>query len=156
VADEKKEAPKSPIMYFIIGGVVLLLMAGGLAYYIASSMTGGKVQSAKVDEPGILYKIGDAKDGLIVNIGTRYIKTSIVLEMRPSKNSKAETKESKGLNMEEVKMSDAVVRVLRSQKTEDFEAVRQDTLKDKIKSEVNSALGEDRVMNVYITNIVLQ
>jgi flagellar FliL protein len=143
-------------MYIVIVGVVLLLLAGGLAYYVASSVTGGKAQSAKVEEPGILYQIGDPKDGLIVNIGTRYVKTSIVVEMRPSKNSKAESKEGKGLNMEEVKMSDAVVRVLRSQKTEDFEAVRQNALKEKLKAEVNAALGEDRVMHVYITNIVLQ
>jgi flagellar FliL protein len=102
--------------------------------------------------------VGDPKDGLIVNIsgpgGGRYIKTSIVLELKPLKN--APKTEGKGLNHEEVKMSDAVVRVLRAQKVEDFDASKQEALKDKIKGEVNLALGEDRVMQVYITNFVLQ
>lgn len=156
MADEKRAQQNFPIMSIVLAGIVLLLLAGGIAYYVASNMAGSKPQFSTSGEPGILYKIGDPKDGLVVNIGTRYVKTSIVLEMRPGSNNKAENKESKGLNVEEVKMSDAVVRVLRSQKPEDFEAVKQEVLKEKLKSEVNLALGDDKVTRVYITNIVIQ
>lgn len=154
MAEEKKEQAKFSITIIVTGAVVLLLLAGGIAFYVASTMSASKGHTAITEEAGVLHKIGDPKDGLIVNIGNRYVKTSIVLELRPTKN--AENKESKGLNIEEVKMSDAVVKVLRAQKAEDFDAARQEGLKDKIKAEVNTVLGGDRVMRVYITNIVLQ
>lgn len=152
---------KFPLVQIAIIGVVLLLLAGGISYLIASHIAGsntGDTGSARYREPGVLFKVGDAKDGLIVNIGggnsSRFIKTSVVLELRPSKN---DTKsEGKGLNHEEVVISDAVVRVLRAQKVEDFDASKQDIIREKIKTEVNSALGEDKVMQVYITSFVLQ
>lgn len=148
---------KIPIVVIAIIGVLLLLMAGGISYFIASYIAGDKIQAGKSYEPGKLFKVGDSKDGLIVNIGggntAHFVKTSIILELRPSKN---DAKESKGLNHEEVKMADAVVRVLRAQKVEDFDAGKQDTIREKIKTEVNSALGEEKVMHVYITSFVLQ
>lgn len=148
---------KFPVTLIAIMGVILLLMAGGISYYIASNIAGDKGQVVKHYEPGVLYKVGDPKDGLILNIGgtnTRnYIKISIVLELHPTKNAE---KESKGLSHDEVKMSDAVVRVLRAQKAEDFDATKQEAIREKIKTEVNAALGEDKVMQVYITSFVLQ
>jgi flagellar FliL protein len=148
---------KIPIVVIAIIGVLLLLMAGGISYFIASYIAGDRVQTSKYSEPGRLFKIGDPKDGLIVNVGggnsAHYVKTSIVLELRPSKN---DAKESKGFSIEEVKMADAVVRVLRAQKVEDFDAGKQDAIREKIKTEVNSALGEEKVMHVYITGFVLQ
>jgi flagellar protein FliL len=156
VADGEKGFP---VVFIAIAGVVLLLLAGGVSYLISSHIAGTKsANTGKYYEPGILYKVGDAKDGLIVNVGgpngSRYIKTSIVLELRPTKNARGF--EGKGLNHDEVKMSDAVVRVLRAQKIEDFDASRQERLKELIKSEVNTTLGNDKVMHVYVTNFVLQ
>lgn len=148
---------KFPIAMIAVVGVLLLLLAGGVSYFIASYIAGGKAPTSKY-EPGVLYKVGDPKEGLIVNIGGgntgHFVKTSIILELRPMKSSAA--KESKGLSHEEVKMTDAVVRVLRAQKAEDFDAGKQEAIRDKIKSEVNAALGEDIVMHVYITSFVLQ
>jgi flagellar FliL protein len=157
VADGQKGFP---IVFIAIAGVVLLLLAGGVSYLISSHIAGTKssVDASKYYEPGILYKVGDPRDGLIVNVGgpngIRYIKTSIVLELRPTKNAK--TVEGKGMSHDEVRMSDAVVRVLRSQKLEDFDASKQERLKELIKSEVNTTLGDDKVMRVYVTNFVLQ
>jgi flagellar protein FliL len=156
VADGEKGFP---VVFIAIAGVVLLLLAGGVSYLISSHIAGTKsADTSKYYEPGILYKVGDPKDGLIVNVGgangSRYIKTSIVLELRPTRNAKGI--EGKGLNHEEVKMSDAVVRVLRAQKIEDFDASKQERLKELIKSEVNTTLGDDKVMHVYVTNFVLQ
>lgn len=153
MAEEQK---KVPIVVIAIIGVLLLLAAGGISYFIASYIAGDRVQADKNYE-GVLLKVGDPKDGLIVNIGGgntgHFVKTSVVLELRPSKSG---TKEGKGLNREEVKITDAVVRVLRAQKVEDFDAGKQDAIRDKIKTEVNAALGDDKVIHVYITSFVLQ
>jgi flagellar FliL protein len=145
----------------IVGLIVVgLILAGGVSYFIATKVISSKGDNGKgaAREPGVFMKLGDPKDGLIVNIGGvssgRYLKIAVVLELKPDKKGQAAG--GKGGSPEEIKALDATVQVLRTQKVEDFEPFRQDRLKDMLKSEVNRALGEDRVLEVYITNFVLQ
>ncbi len=138
--------------------VVGLVLAGGVSYFIATKVTGGRTEGRAGREPGAFIKLGDAKDGLIINIGGvssgRYLKIGIVLELRPDR--KGQTPGGKTASPEEIKALDAVVQLLRTQKVEDFEPAKQERLKELVKAEVNRAYGEDRVMDVYITNFVLQ
>lgn len=144
----------------IVGLIVVgLLLAGGISYFIATKVIADKSDQKKaVREPGVFVKIGDPKDGLIVNVGGassgRFLKISITLEIKPSKNAKEA--EGKTVSPEEIKILDTIVFVLRSQKVEDFDPAKQERLKELIKNEVNRALGEERVYDVYITNFVLQ
>jgi flagellar FliL protein len=157
VAENEK---KFPIM--LVAGLIIvgLLLAGGISYFIATKVaTGNSITSNTAQrEPGTFIKLGDAKDGLVLNIGGvnsgRYLKIGVILELKPNKNELP--KDAKALSPEEVKILDAVVYVLRMQKIEDFDPAKQDHLKDLIKGEVNKVLGEDRVYEVYITNFVLQ
>lgn len=149
---------KFPLM-FIAGLVVVgLLLAGGISYYIATKAVADKAGQKTVREPGTFIKLGDPKDGLILNIGGvnsgRYLKIGLIVELKPEKNASA--KEGKNLSPEEVKILDTVVYVLRSQKVEDFDPGRQESLKELLKNEINKTLGTDRVYEVYITNFVLQ
>ncbi|MDR3563796.1 MAG: flagellar basal body-associated FliL family protein [Negativicutes bacterium] len=149
---------KSLVM--IVGLIVVgLLLAGGVAYFIATKIVADKSEGKAVArEPGVFVKIGDPKDGLIINIGGvnsgRYLKIGLTLELKPEK--KAKEGEGKTVSPEEIKILDTVVYILRSQKLEDFDPSKQERLKDLIKNEVNKALGQDRVYDVYITNFVLQ
>lgn len=138
--------------------VVGLVLAGGVSYFIATKVTGGHTEGKGTREPGVFMKLGDPKEGLIVNIGGvstgRYLKIGIVLELKPDK--KGQVTGGKTASPEEIKALDAVVQLLRSQKVEDFEPSKQERLKDLVKAEVNRAYGDDRVLDVYITNFVLQ
>ena len=102
-------------------------------------------------------KLGDPKEGFIVNIGTatsgRYLKIGVILELKPDKNAKPA---GKTLSHEEIRIQDAVLHVLRSQSIADYDPQKQDRLKELIKQEVNKVIGRDIVMEVYITNILLQ
>lgn len=147
-------------MFMIVGLIVIgLLLAGGISYYIATNIVADKATDKKVTrEPGAFIKLGDAKDGLILNIGGvnsgRYLKIGIIIEVKPEK--KAAAKDGKMPSPDEIKMLDSVVYILRSQKIEDFDPAKQDALKDLIKNEINKSLGEEKVFEVYITNFVLQ
>ncbi|MDU2066177.1 MAG: flagellar basal body-associated FliL family protein [Sporomusaceae bacterium] len=145
----------------IVAGLVVvgLLLAGGISYFIANKIVAEKsTVETKKTEPGEFVKIGDPKEGLVLNVGGagsgRFIKVGIILEVKPEKN--APPKEGKNLSPEEVKMTDTVISVLRSQKIEDFDPSKQEKLKDLIKGAVNESLGGDRVYNVFITNFVIQ
>ncbi|MGN0940099.1 MAG: flagellar basal body-associated protein FliL [Selenomonadaceae bacterium] len=168
-AAEGEEAPKKkkPPMVFIIAGVLVLvglLLAGGIAYFVTSRMvssqqsSGGEAAYSKYNDPGVFIKLGDAKEGLLVNVGgikaQRFLKIGIVLEMNPGK--KDIITEGKMNPVAETRMLDTVLQILRSEPIEGFDAMKQEELKDKIKTEVNHELGEGSVYNVYITSFILQ
>ncbi len=158
MAEGEKKFPLVMVIGLIVVG---LLLAGGISYFISTKIVADKASvedKKKSHEPGDFIKLGDAKDGLILNLNGggsgRFLKVGIILELKPDKN--APPREGKNLSPEEIKITDTVVSLLRSQKIEDFDPAKQDKLKDLIKSEVNKTLGDDRVYDVYITNFVLQ
>ena len=157
VVEEKAAPTKKPIFIYVAVGLVLVLaLAGGTAYYVVTNFMGsGKAAAPR--EPGVLMKLGDPKEGFIVNIGTatsgRYLKIGVILELKPDKNAKPA---GKTLSPEEIRIQDAVLHVLRSQSIADYDPQKQDRLKELIKQEVNKVIGRDIVMEVYITNILLQ
>jgi flagellar FliL protein len=157
-AVEEKAAPtKKPIFIYVAVGLVLVLaLAGGTAYYVVTNYMGGG-KAAAPREPGVLMKLGDPKEGFIVNIGTatsgRYLKIGVILELKPDKNAKPAGKTQ---SPEEIRIQDAVLHVLRSQSIADYDPQKQERLKDLIKQEVNRVVGREAVMEVYITNILLQ
>lgn len=155
MAEGEKKFP----LTLVVGMVVIgLLLAGGISYFIANKIVADKGDKKVVREPGVFIKLGDPKEGLILNIGSvnsgRYLKVGIMMELKPVKNEAP--KQGKGPSPEEVKILDTVVHVLRSQKVENFEPAKQDILKELLKQKVNDVLGEERVYEVYITNFVLQ
>ena len=157
VVEEKVVSAKKPIFIYVAVGLVLVLaLAGGTAYYVVTNYMGG-AKTAVTREPGFLMKLGDPKEGFIVNIGSatsgRYLKIGVILELKPDKKLQAA---GKMMSPEEIRIQDAVLHVLRSQRVEDYDPQKQDRLKELIKQEVNKVLGRESVYEVYITNILLQ
>ena len=157
---EEEKPKKMSMMVITILIVVGLILAGGISYLIATRVVADKTVEKKTSqrEPGQFIKLGDAKEGLILNIGGvnsgRYLKLGLIVEVKPDKN--AAPKEGKLPSPEEIKILDTAVYVLRSQKIEDFDPTKQDQLKELLKNELNKTLGEERVYDIYITNFVLQ
>ena len=157
VVEEKVVSAKKPIFIYVAVGLVLVLaLAGGTAYYVVTNYMGG-AKTAVTREPGFLMKLGDPKEGFIVNIGSatsgRYLKIGVILELKPDKKLQAA---GKTMSPEEIRIQDAVLHVLRSQRVEDYDPQKQDRLKELIKQEVKKVLGRESVYEVYITNILLQ
>ena len=167
-ADEAKEEEKpaegkkkSPIIIIAVLVVVGLVLAAGISYFVATKILSNSVAeegAPRYHDPGVFIKLGDAKEGLLVNVGGikggRFLKVGIVLEMNPGKQDNI--KEGKLNPVAETKMLDTVLQILRSEPLDGFDAQKQEALKDKIKVEVNHTLGEGSVYNVYITSFVLQ
>ncbi|QDR80499.1 flagellar basal body-associated FliL family protein [Sporomusa termitida] len=156
---EEEKPKKMSMMVIIILIVVGLILAGGISYLIATRVVADKTTDKITQrEPGQFIKLGDAKEGLILNIGGvnsgRYLKIGLIVELRPDKN--AASQEGKLPSPEEIRILDTAVYVLRTQKIEDFDPLKQDQLKEMLKNEINKTLGEDRVYDIYITNFVLQ
>nr|WP_199883691.1 flagellar basal body-associated FliL family protein [Massilibacillus massiliensis] len=154
---EEGTKKKSP-MLMIVGLIVVgLILAGGMSYFIATKVMTDSVGKVPSRDPGIFVKLGDPKEGVIVNVGGvksgRYLKVGVVLELDPEK---AGSKDGKITPAVETKILDSVLQLLRAQKIENFDPSKQEELKVQIKDEVNKILGENTVYQVYITNFVLQ
>ena len=169
MAEEEKEeaAPepkkKSPIVLVAVLVVVGLLLATGIAFFVSKmaveSATAESGDSGRHSDPGVFIKLGDAKEGILVNVGgprsSKYLKAGVVLEMNPGK--KDNITEAGALQPEaETKILDITMQFLRSTKVEDFDATKQDDLKKQLKDLLNSQLGAGSVYDVYITSFLLQ
>ena len=146
----------------MIAALVLvgLVLAGGISYFVTTKLMTNTSTSgeSKHHDPGVFIKLGDAKEGIIVNVGgikaSRFLKVGIVMEMNPGK--KDNITDNKLNPLAETKILDTTLQILRTVKIDELDAAKQDELKQKIKVDVNKALGEGSVYDVYITSFVLQ
>ena len=158
VAEPKK---KSPIIMIAALVLVGLALAGGISYFVTTKLMTNTAASGGEDkhhDPGVFVKLGDAKEGIIVNVGgikaSRFLKVGIVMEMNPGK--KDNLTDNKLNPLAETKILDTTLQILRTVKIDELDAAKQDELKQKIKADVNKVLGEGSVYDVYITSFVLQ
>ena len=162
VEEKKSKVPKVSkeklslvaVAVLIIVGIVL---AGAISFFVAAKIAGDKTVTVITKrEPGILKHIGDPKDGVIVNVGGitgRYLKIVMTIEIEPTKNAKGETSITP---QDEIKINDTSIQFLRTQKIDAFSPEKQNELKENIKAAINESLGTERVMAVFITNLVIQ
>ena len=159
-----EEKPKKKIPMVAIIAVLVLVgiaLAGGIAYFVASKLvTSTHVEEggSRYHDPGVFVKLGDPKEGILVNVGGvkagHFLKIGIMIEMNPGK--KDNIVEGKLNPVAETKLMDTVLHILRSEPLDGYDAAKQDALKEKIKTEINRELGEGSVYGVYITSFILQ
>ena len=171
MAEEKEELAaepkqKSPMLMMIVVVVVAVLVAvaaaGGISYYIfsqeGSTSHGEDSSGSSHHDPGVFYKLGDAKEGVLVNVGGgragKFLKAGIVLELNPGK--KDNVIDGKVGSVAETKILDTTMQFLRAAPLEEFDASKQDELKKQLKDALNDRLGQGSVYDVYITSFLLQ
>ena len=173
MAEEKEEQAveqpkqKSPMLMMIVVVIVAVLVAvaaaGGISYYIFSqaestshSDDGGGSKSNH--DPGVFYKLGDPKEGILVNVGGgrsgKFLKAGIVLELNPGKSDNVV--DGKVGSVAETKILDTTMQFLRAAPLEEFDASKQDALKKQLKDALNERLGQGSVYDVYLTSFLLQ
>ena len=165
VAEQPKQ--KSPMLMMIVVVVVAVLVAvaaaGGISYYIFSQAEspshaedGGSSKASH--DPGVFYKLGDPKEGILVNVGGgragKYLKAGIVMELNPGKSDVV--KDGKVNPVAETKILDTTMQFLRAAPLEEFDATKQDALKKQLKDALKDRLGQGSVYDVYITSFLLQ
>jgi len=102
-------------------------------------------------------KLGDAKDGLMVNIGNtgKFVKAGIVLEVNTNKKN-IFTEDGVFFPESETRALDTTMKILRNANPERLDESGRKDLKNKIKNELNKKLGENTVYDVYITSFLVQ
>ena len=146
-AESKKKPPMMVIM--AVFAVVVLGTAFFMVQKASAKQKGGEVKKA---EKGPVMTL----DEFLVNLSDpgsdHFLKVTVGLELDKAKGKTAES-----LKEQTPEIRDAVLTALSSE-TRDQVAPEsgRDKLKAQIKKNVNAALGEDDVQNVYFTNFVTQ
>jgi flagellar FliL protein len=159
--ETKSKSKKFPIIIVAVLIVVGLVLAGGISYFITTQVMSSNADSGGAPvhhDPGTFVKLGDAKEGIIVNVGgiksTRFLKVGIVLELNPGKTDVIA--DGKVTEVADTKIMDTTLQILRTVKIEELDANKQDDLKTRLKQDINKAIGEGSVYDVYITSFMLQ
>ena len=158
---EKKGTPIIMIVVLVLVGV--LLSMGGTYFIVTKVMSQTPKDEATTStashDPGVFYKLGDAKDGILVNVGgakaSRFLKAGVVLELNPGKSDIVDGKGNVNA-VAQTKILDTTMQFLRAAAIEDFDAAKQNELKKHLKDELNDRLGQGSVYDVYITSFLLQ
>lgn len=154
-AEEKKDAAptkKGPPMMIIMAVFAVVVL--GAAFMMvqkasAKQKSGGEVK--KVEKGPVM-----SLDEFLVNLSDpgsdHFLKVTVGLELDKEKGKSAE-----GLKEQTPEIRDAILTALASE-TRDQVAPEsgREKLKAQIKKNVNEALGEEDVKNVYFTNFVTQ
>lgn len=177
MADEEKEVAAAPapdpkrktfIILIVALVVVGLALAAGIAIFVSQKMladvntdqmSSGGGSDMRFHDTGVFIKVGDPKEGILVNVGgprsNKFLKMGLVLEMNPHKTDII-TETGALQPIAETKILDSTMQFLRSTKIEDFDATKQDDLKKQLKDQLNAELGGGSVYDVYITSFLLQ
>ena len=164
---KKKKLPTTAIL-IAVGVVLAIVLTIGISYMMVSKLIGdvamnnngggGGGGEFRHSDPGVFLKLGDPKEGILVNVGGaksgKFLKTSIIIEVNPEKEEIV--KEGKMTASAETMVLDTTMQILRSSALDEFDADKQDELKKKIKEQLNQKLGMGTIYDVYITSFLLQ
>ena len=163
-----KSKNKTIIMVVVLV-IVGLALAAGISLFVVTKMMGDIPGGGAGDEegvgqryhdPGIFVKLGDPKEGILVNVGGprsgKYLKASIIVEFNPGKKVVINDETNSLYPDAEIKVNDVATQFLRATSIEDFDADKQEEFKKQLKDALNMALGSGSVYDVYITSFLLQ
>lgn len=169
--DESKKKKKGGSLKIIIIAVVVLVLLGGGAFAYLTFFAGGKpaeqaqetaapaddiaapAQSAKgAADAGTMYDFPVFVVNLADPTGSRYLRVSLSVEI-PPKNVKLQAEMEQKLP----KIKDTVITVLSSKTFEEITTPQgKISLKQELLRRINANLSSGRLMDVYITEFVVQ
>lgn len=162
------QSKKKTIILIVVLVIVGLALAAGISLFVVTKVmgdipAGGSEESdgaPRYHDAGIFVKLGDPKEGIIVNVGGprsgKFLKASIIAEFNPAKKSVVNEETNSLFPDAEIKANDVATQFLRGTTLEDFDADKQDEFKKQLKDALNTALGSGSVYDVYITSFLLQ
>jgi len=152
--DKGEKAAKSNKNLFIMIGIIVVALAGGLGTYVLLFSNKGSHQESKHEEK----KKDEAKtalialDAFVLNLAEqgRFLKVTLQLELSDAANQALVTEKTPQLR-------DAIITLMSSKSAEAVSSPEgKMQLKDELLVRSNQAIGKDIVKNLYFTEFVMQ
>lgn len=155
--EAQKPAPtkkKGKLLIIIIIAAVVLLAGAGGAYFLLFSKGSEKEKTTQAKDSKEAQGVNFPLEPFVVNLmdqgGTKYLKVTIQVELANPKSMDAAKARTPQLR-------DAIITLLTNKTSEELISPEGKLLlKDEIKQRANQILGEGNVINVYLTDFVMQ
>lgn len=147
---EVKKISKKKLLLLLIIGVVIIILAGSVIAVLSTLKGGGEKAKEKSSKEMVIYSMEPVVVNLFDPTGKRYLQVSFSFELRDKKLEEE-------IKNNEPKIRDIIISILSTKTPED---VLQPEAKDLIKAEllqkINSAMGEEVISNIYITQYIVE
>jgi len=145
-----KKGGKKKFLLFLIIGVLIIALAGGVVAFLTSKKEGKEKGKVTRHKDTIIYNMEPIVVNLFDPTGKRYLQVSLALELE---NKKLEEE----IKHNEPKIKDAIIMVLSSKTPEEvLQPGAKELIKNELLHKINSILGEKVVLNVYITQYIVE
>lgn len=163
MSEAKEKTKKKGLNPLIIVIAVLVLVIVGLAaYFLVIKKPAAQAASPYVATPYVatqVQRIAEASwsaGDFIVNLANtdtdRYLKTTVVLTY-----DSRDTTLSKTMDDEKYAIRDSIIGVIRAMKSTDISTGKGlDILKTDLVKKVNGYLGSNRIINAYLSDVLIQ
>lgn len=143
------EKKNSKVIILIV--LLLILLIGSICFtgYLFLTKNNTNTASEKVIDEGV-YELGSFSVNLADRSPMRYAK--ITMSLAYDRETKLEVELAKKHN----KMRDYVNSVLMSKKADELKSENIPVVKKEILDGINGMLGNDKALNIYITEILIQ
>jgi flagellar FliL protein len=147
---EVKKVSKKKLLLFLVIGLVIVVLAGSVIA-VFSTFKGGKgKEKERSPKETVIYSMEPIVVNLFDPTGKRYIQIRLALEL---KDKKMEEK----IKINEPKIKDVIISTLSTKTPEDvLQPEAKDLIKTELLQKINSALGEEAISNIYITQYIVE
>jgi len=154
---DKKKLPEISIV--IIVGIILIILAAGISYFIAVNIAGpsngngngevGEENGESVPEMGEIHELGEFIRNISNGDGRRMLRVEMVLEV-------SDDDVSSQIQSRETRIRDQILDIIRDQTVDDLQSSEgvEDFKADVIET-VNENVDEGEVMNVYFKEFII-
>ena len=150
---EQEQRKSSPLKWILIIAIPLIIIAGGAAFFVLTTMMNG--DNISPGEPGTV-PIQNLQlvslDPLAVNLadpgGRRYLRTEIVLEFPANRHLERE------LEAIQHRVTHTAISVLRSKRVVDLNDM--ESVSQELKNAINEQLQRGEITGLYFENFVIQ
>lgn len=160
MAEEKENEVKKPRldlnvdMKLILIGLLVFLVAVGGSYFLMKSLMAPlmpRQEGTGKLKTGNLVEVGEFTTNINDIIGQRFLKVKVTVEVSSDVKKGVEKIEE---HMPVIK--DSILSIISSKTVADLDVRNRSNLKAEIKKDLNAKLGADIIMNVYITEFIMQ
>jgi len=153
---KEKKGGKKKLFLFILLGLLVIGIAGGAVFFLIGKKgeegaeKGKATHQAKKKGETVYYDLEPIVVNLLDPTGKRFIQVRLSLEI-PDKKAEEEIKKREAV------IKDTIISTLSGKTVEEVIVPEaKDKLKAELLSKINSALGEELVTNIYITQYIVE
>ena len=152
-AEQETKTKKSNKSLFLVIGIIVLALAGGIGTYVLlAGGKGGSHESKKEDDKKEIKSALIALDSFVLNLAEqgRFLKVTMQFELADAANQQLVTDKMP-------QMRDAIITLMGSKSVESVSSAEGKLqLKDELILRANQAVGKDIFKNLYFTEFVMQ